>query len=269
MQKSAIIGYSGFVGSTLCNQFKFTDFYNSKNTSSLANRHYDFVVCAAAPGEKWKANQYPDMDLANIKSLASNLKSMNANLFILISTIDVYSNPTDVNEDSKTTDDKLIPYGKNRLFLENFIRNNFSKYLIVRLCALFGKGLKKNFVFDLINNNQDYLPNPKSEFQFYPMSNLWKDIQQALNNSLTLVNFVSEPISAQEITLYTFNAKLPPRTKTKPKLYDVRTKYADLFNKTGNYIYRKKDILPKLKTFILEEKNSRPTFSKLNRDQNG
>ena len=42
--------------------------------------------------------------------------------------------------------DKLTTYGKNRLLLEQFVEKNYDNYLIVRLPALFGKGLKKNLL---------------------------------------------------------------------------------------------------------------------------
>ena len=49
-------------------------------------------------------------------------------------------------------------YGRNRLYLENYIRNNYHDYLIVRLPGLFGKGLKKNAFIRFIKQKLPIFP---------------------------------------------------------------------------------------------------------------
>ena len=45
--------------------------------------------------------------------------------------------------------ENLPAYGKNRLQLERWVREDHPDALIVRLPALYGRGLKKNFLYDL------------------------------------------------------------------------------------------------------------------------
>lgn len=59
MMKSALIGYTGFVGNNLIGQAHFDDLYNSKNIGDACDREYDLLVCAAPSAEKWKANLDP------------------------------------------------------------------------------------------------------------------------------------------------------------------------------------------------------------------
>ncbi|MFI5206247.1 MAG: pyridine nucleotide transhydrogenase, partial [Candidatus Paceibacterales bacterium] len=71
----ALIGYTGFVGSNILAQRPFDLLYNSKNISDIANKNFNTVVCAGAPGTKWIANKNPEADLANIQNLINNLKT--------------------------------------------------------------------------------------------------------------------------------------------------------------------------------------------------
>ena len=61
--------------------------------------------------------------------------------------------------------DGLHPYGRNRLELEDLVRKEFDT-LVVRLPALFGKGLKKNFIYDAITR----IPTMLSEEKYRELS---------------------------------------------------------------------------------------------------
>jgi len=69
---------------------------------------------------------------------------------VLISTVDVYKKPVDVDEDSIMDTENLHAYGANRLWLEEQVVEEFPEAYIVRLPGLFGKNLKKNFLYDYI-----------------------------------------------------------------------------------------------------------------------
>src|SRR5258706_4323211 len=92
---SALIGYSGFVGSTLLRQRSFDCIFRATNANELLGRHFGLVVCAAAPAQKWLANREPAADWHNIERLIQNLRSIRADRFVLISTIDVFKQPYD------------------------------------------------------------------------------------------------------------------------------------------------------------------------------
>lgn len=47
----ALIGYTGFVGTTLLKQTKFDDFYRSTNINDIKGKKFDLVVCAGAPAK--------------------------------------------------------------------------------------------------------------------------------------------------------------------------------------------------------------------------
>ncbi len=161
--KSALIGYTGFVGSNLDSQFKFNEKYNSKNIKDIENKEYDLVICSGIPASMWLANNFPEKDLENINSLLNILKTVRAKSFVLISSIAVFSQPVkNIDEDSQCFENDLA-YGKNRRYAEKVIEDSFNNSLIIRLPALFGKGLKKNFIYDLLNQEPAFMPKDKFE----------------------------------------------------------------------------------------------------------
>lgn len=95
---------------------------------------------------------------------------------VLISTVDVYLQPVEADEDTSIIRESLQPYGKHRLELETFIEDRFDA-LVVRLPGLFGKGIKKNIVYDFLHNNLVDKIHKNSVFQFYNLEHLWQDIQ--------------------------------------------------------------------------------------------
>ena len=101
MKKTALIGFTGYVGDKLNKQRKFDNIYNSTNINEIEGKEFDLIVCAACPGKKWLANKYPKKDFNSIHFLIKNLEKVKAKEFILISTVDVFASPVKVNEKTK------------------------------------------------------------------------------------------------------------------------------------------------------------------------
>lgn len=254
--RTALIGHTGFVGSNLVSQTKFTDLYNSKNINDITDQTYDLVVSVGNSSLMWMANKEPEKDLANIHSFMKSIKNVRTKRFVLISTIEVYDNPIEVNEDSPINKDQLKPYGLHRLQLEEFIKKTFDSYTIVRMPNLYGQNLKKNFVYDLIHKNRWDLTHKDNMQQWYNLEHLWKDIQTAITNDLSVINFAVEPISCQELAHYTLGIEFTTITDTPARKYDMRSKYGKLFNSNTSYLYQRDRSLKELKKFMVKEKSN-------------
>ena len=161
---TALVGWSGLVGGNLLAQTSFDYRFRSTDIADLPNQAYDLLVCAGAPAEKWKANQDPQGDLERLEPLFDALRRVQAKKVVLISTIDVFAKPIDVDESSPTLSDTASVYGKHRALLEDLVRGRFET-TILRLPGLFGPGLKKNVIFDLLHNNQIEKIHPGGVFQ--------------------------------------------------------------------------------------------------------
>ncbi len=149
--KTALVGYTGFVGANLQASHDFTDHYNSKNIQNAYGTEPELMVYAGLPSAMFKVNANPDADFADILQAIENIKAIKAKRVVLISTVAVYDQTVNVDETHSIDEEKLLPYGKNRLYLERWVSENCEDSLIVRLPAIYGKNLKKNFIYDYIN----------------------------------------------------------------------------------------------------------------------
>ena len=249
----ALIGCTGFVGSTLLKQFPFEKLYRSTNIIEISGQKYDLVACAAAPAQKWIANREPAADRQKIEGLIAHLKTVQCNTFVLISTVDVFKNPIGVNEDMPIDEADLHPYGLHRRLLEKFVENHFPDHLIIRLPGLVGPGLRKNVIFDFLNNNNLHAIDSRGIFQFYPMVNLWYDIQTSLQEKLKLVHLTAAPVSVAEIAEAGFGKTFNQPQSNPPAVYDFQTKHAVLFGAQGAYQYSKRETLQAVRGYAQSE----------------
>lgn len=163
---TALVGYTGFVGSNLSESYEFSKKYNSKNIEEAFGTAPDLLVYAGIRAEKFLANKNPESDMEMIENAIDNIKKINAKRMVLISTIDVYKHACKVDENTKIDTADLLPYGANRYYLENKVREYYPHALIVRLPGLYGKNIKKNFIYDYIH----LVPSMLSENKFGELS---------------------------------------------------------------------------------------------------
>jgi hypothetical protein len=151
MSTDAIIGHTGFVGGALAEQYTFSEHFNTSNICDIIDRKFETLVCAAAPGSMFAANREPERDSEQINELIENLKKVRARRFILISSIAVLENFAGCDDEGSSNFQVDLAYGRHRRTLEAFVEETFEDSLVVRLPALYGCGLRKNFIFDLLN----------------------------------------------------------------------------------------------------------------------
>jgi hypothetical protein len=252
--ENALVGFTGFVGSNLATQFKFHALFNSSNINTIAGRSFDLLVFAGAQSKKWWANQNPDADWVGIKKAIDPLMSVSTAKAVLISTIDVLP-PTNPNADERLgcRSGNEVGYGANRLRLEEAFRTRFPNALIIRLPALFGPGLKKNVIFDLLHNNGIEKINRTSTFQYYDVKRLRADIDIAMRENLRLVHLFTEPVGTREIIERFFPKSDVGRDAAPEAHYDFRTHYGRLFGGNDKYIELHSSVIERLGEFVHAE----------------
>lgn len=252
---TALIGSTGFVGGSLRRQTRFDALFHSADIERIAGRRFDRIVCAGAPAEKWKANQDPAADRRNIERLVAATRRAEAKRMILISTIDVYGRPDGETEADPPSGGSA--YGENRLWLEQAMADRFHT-LIVRLPGLFGAGLKKNAIYDLLNDNQVDRIDPRSTYQFYCLNRLWSDIETAERAGLSVVHLVTEPVAMRDVADACFDVELHPPADATPAAYDLRTRYAGIFGGRDGYLLDARRVLDGISMFVREQRELRP-----------
>ena len=254
---TALIGHTGFVGSNLRAQQPFDETYNSSNIADIDGRSFSHVVCAGVSAVKWWANKNPEIDRERIEGLIAHLDTIDAEDFTLISTVDVYASATGRNEHDTPDTAQLHAYGANRVMLETWVARRFARHSIVRLPALFGTGLKKNALFDMMNDNMTEVINGASTFQWYPLERLSDDIATIRERRPGLVNLVTAPVATETIRARFFADKAIGSKAGAEAHYDLRTVHDTMFGGSDGYILGAADVLDAMQRFIEREQPQR------------
>lgn len=192
----ALIGGSGFVGSHLL-QPTGMDVYTSTTVDSIRGKQYATIYCAGMYAEKWKANADPVSDRASMTALMSALQTVSCSRFVLLSTVDVYDTrmPACEEPDLGPILYATHPYGAHRRELEEWALRTFSSVYIFRLPALFGPGLKKNALFDLMHSHRTDALRSHWMFQWYDIRWLRDDIARHIQAGHRTINLITQPLS--------------------------------------------------------------------------
>jgi hypothetical protein len=265
-----------------------------------------------------QANRDPAGDAARIDALIGTLREIKAERFVLISTVACLANFRAESEEQALFEADT-PYGHNRRKLEAFVAGRAEPSVIVRLPALFGPGLKKNFLFDILNplpsllTSADFaalnaaLPavlanltdeiytsdgesdfhvidrvrldasgarpelesavgelglsavrftNPLSEFQFYAMDDLWRDIVRVSAAGVSVAHLAPAPIAAQRV-YESLTGRVMPANQARIHREDMRTSHAALWGRAGPYIADEAEVLSSLAAFMETEREKR------------
>jgi hypothetical protein len=311
--RTGLIGDTGFVGGTLIRDIPFSRTYNSRSIERIAGERLDTLVCAGAPATMWAANANPKADLDNLQRLTSALSEAKIDRLVLISTIAVFDHASAGYSESNARYETVKAYGRNRRELELHVLERYNA-VVLRLPALFGRGLKKNFIFDILNPIPSFVKpdkfaqaraaftpdelrltddffafdaglamhkldraaldasdrrreleqaferigfrassftNSDSQYQYYNLANLKRDIEVSLAQGLTSLNVCSEPWRAGDLHAALVGA---PFANAGPPvvLEDVRTEHAGVLARPGPYLYDRADVLRDLQSFMAE-----------------
>jgi len=243
-----LVGSTGLVGSALQEQTAFDRTYSSSHFHQILTESWpiDHLVLSCLPATKWRVNQDPLSDLTNVFSIVDILSSICADHVTLVSTIDVYGHDCAFMDETVTPPLGKPSYGANRLLFEGLVKERLwcNSLQIVRLPALFHRFIKKNILFDLINNHEVEKINANSCYQWYPLSNLWRDLRECPAHGTT--NLFPAPIET-EVLMDKF---FPSVQKTMGERIEYN--HFTIHTKSGYWPPKQKDNLALIGDFINE-----------------
>lgn len=148
-KKIALIGASGFVGKTLAKVLQNTQhevaIVTRANYEEFKQGEYDIIIHSAMPSKRWWAANNPldDFD-ATVRLTADILYHWKFGKMVLISSV---SARLQTNH----------PYGRHKHVAEVLVLDHNPNHLVFRLGGLYGEGLDKGVIFDMMNGNEVFM----------------------------------------------------------------------------------------------------------------
>ncbi len=177
--KVLVLGGTGFLGTKVSEKFvkKGCEVIACGKKQFIENdfpQTVDILVNCNGNSKKHKSLKFPDLDFsANVKTVFKSLTKIKCKRYIYISSSEVYGQmasngfcPNEINTIANNSYSIYRSvYGANKYAAENLVASLADDFIILRTCGLIGKNLKKNIVFDLMNN-KPIRENPHSRFQW-------------------------------------------------------------------------------------------------------
>ena len=228
MYSDLLVGSTGFVGGNLMASHRFAAVCHSKDVAAQYGTRPDLCVYAGVPAAMFLANADPAADLAVMAAARENLQKIAPKEVVLISSIAVYADSRGKDESDAPDTEGLSAYGRNRLQLEQWVRQDFPQALIVRLPALYGKGLKKNFLYDLRTLTPSMLKLPKYE-ELSKQSALVREGYTLADNGFYKVNGRVDAAALRDFFAHNdFNALAFTDSRSRYQFYNLGRLWQDI-----------------------------------------
>ena len=129
---------------------------------------------------------------------------------------------------------------------------------------LYGIGLKKGIVYDLLNTYRVEHIRPDGRFQYYDLRRLWADTQIALRAGLSALNVATPAVTNARVAAECFGLDIADQEvagEESPfaQMYtrDMRTVHAELFGGPPGYLMDEASELSALQSFVQEARLER------------
>ena len=195
-----VVGASGFIGGNLMRMLPSCVPVAPMHSATEEISALSTLLIAAPSSLKYSIEVNPSKDLDNILALSRSLEVFSrVDRVILFSTIDVYRDIFSSDEDSETL--QTVSYGGNRAFLEERLRSIFPDLKILRICGIYGQGMKKNLVFDIKNRRELEVAkySQESKYQFVHIEDVIQILSSEPEELPSVINLASEPLAVSEI----------------------------------------------------------------------
>ena len=191
MNDVAIIGDTGFIGSHLKEKLRNNFNYNSKDinlfdskiSEKLDPKIRKVVFLAGDPRMYFYENK-PEECFRNNHELIKNIIKMDVDHFIFMSSVCVYSYPSNFSVDKSLGWNNTSKfYGISKLMAEYEIKRFIKNFTILRLSTPFGNNMKKGPLFDVINKKQSFV-HQDSKYSFIHIDDITMAVKHVIENKI-------------------------------------------------------------------------------------
>lgn len=160
MASAIVLGSTGLVGSAVCVRLQTSGFnilrVHSRNYDQYIGARADVLINCNGNAYRFRANQDPAWDYqASVMSVARSLEDFSVELYLYVSTIDVYldkGSPTGNHEGMVIDLERLDVYGRHKRQAEELVQEQAKNPLILRLGTAIGDRLKKGPLYDMLSH---------------------------------------------------------------------------------------------------------------------
>ena len=160
-----VLGAKGFLGVEIVNFLKAKNYkvlsVTSKNYRSLKGATSKILINSNGNTYRFKANKNPQWDFKkSFLSVCNSVNDFEYELYIYISTVDVYDVKNNIRNNSEKRQIKILKldtYAFHKWLAERYVERNTKNYLIFRLGSLIGPNMKKGPIVDLIKKNSIFM----------------------------------------------------------------------------------------------------------------
>lgn len=222
-----IIGGAGFVGQAYprllaAKGLPYT-LVTRENYASLIGTSCDILINANGNSKKFMSDHDPVWDFdASVVSVVRSLADFNAGTYVLLSSGDVYptqDSPEVTREDQAIDLRRTSRYGLHKYMAETVVRATHPRPLVMRMGGFVGPGMKKNAIFDMLNDQPIWL-HPESELQFISTdraaSLVWSLVEQGVTHET--VNLGAHGV----VRIADLYARIKPKSEFQPTARKVR-----------------------------------------------
>lgn len=191
--KVFLIGGTGLVGSAYARLFTRAGIEHHVITRAtygqFIGQECDVLVNANGNSSKVLATREPITDFdASVRSVRLSLQDFRARKYVFLSSGDVYPHqdcPAVTQEDQPLPVPGMSGYGFHKFMAETMVRQLHPDWIVMRMGGFVGPGLKKNAIFDMLNDMPVWLT-PDSELQFISTdtaaSLVWRLVERGVTN---------------------------------------------------------------------------------------
>jgi len=191
--KVFLIGGTGLVGSAYARLFTASGIEHHiitrANYAEYVGQECDVLVNANGNSSKVLATREPITDFdASVRSGRLSLEDFRARKYVFLSSGDVYprqETPDVTHEDQPLPVSGMSGYGFHKFIAESMVRQLHPDWIVMRMGGFVGPGLKKNAIFDMLNDMPVWLK-PESELQFISTDTaarlVWRLVERGVGN---------------------------------------------------------------------------------------